>query len=99
VLLTLVGLNLSEVYGVRSCRCGPNGVDTISVNEHTDYEVVTSDVGGEFGWAHDPIFGTPFPRHRVQGRAIGRAIESTEKGGEKHIQFKPPRIDSISNTW
>lgn len=42
VLLTLVGLNLSEVYGVRPCRCGPNGVDTISVNEHTDYVVVTS---------------------------------------------------------
>ena len=50
------------------------------------------DVGDEFGWADDPIFGTPFPRHRVQGPAIGRAIESGEKGGEKHIQFKASRI-------
>ena len=50
------------------------------------------DVGDEFGWADDLIFGTPFRRHRVQSPAIGWAIESTEKGGEKHIQFKPSRI-------
>ena len=37
------------------------------------------DVGDGIGWADDPIFGTPFPRHRVQSPAIGRAIESTEK--------------------
>src|ERR1700679_2508963 len=43
VFLTLVGLTLREVYGVRPCRCGPNGVDTISVNEHTDYVTVTLD--------------------------------------------------------
>jgi hypothetical protein len=57
------------------------------------------DVGVEFGCADDPMFGTPFPRHRVQSPAIGRAIESREKGGEKHIQFKPSRIGSIGNTW
>ena len=39
------------------------------------------------------------PAHRVQSPAIGRAIESREKGGEKHVQFKPSRIGSIGNTW
>jgi hypothetical protein len=34
---------LREVYGVRPCR--RNGVDTISVNEHTDYVIVTSGGG------------------------------------------------------
>ena len=28
------------------------------------------DLGDEFGWADDPIFGKPFPRHRVQSPAI-----------------------------
>ncbi len=57
------------------------------------------DVGDECGCADDPIFGTPFPHHRVQSPAIGRAIESREKDGEKHLQFKPSRIGSIGNTW
>jgi hypothetical protein len=45
------------------------------------------------------LVGRMTPRHRVQSPAIGRAIESREKGGEKHIQFKPSRIGSIGNTW
>jgi hypothetical protein len=95
VLLTLVGLNLREVYGVRPCRCGPNGVDTISVNEHTDYVMSLLDVGDEFGCADDPILAHRFRVTACKALLSGRAIESREKGGEEHIQVQASRIGSI----
>ena len=76
MLLTLVGLNLREVYGVRPCRCGPNGVDTISVNEHTDYVIVSLlDVGDEFGCADDPILAHRFRVIACKALLSGRAID------------------------
>ena len=50
------------------------------------------DVGDEFGWADDPASSRAKPCYRT-----GNPF--TEKGGEKHIQFKPSRIGSIGNTW
>ena len=89
MLLTLVGLNLREVYGVRPCRCGPNGVDTISVNEHTDYVIVSLlDVGDEFGCADDPILAHRFRVIACKALLSGRAIEYKEKRGEKHIRVQ-----------
>jgi hypothetical protein len=87
---------MREVYGVRPCRCGPNGVDTISVNEHTDYVTVTLDasamslVAGMNPYGHTVSASSRAKPCYPDGRS-----NPGKREGKSTFRFKPSRISSI----